>query len=219
MARKHWQVPVVYETYGTVNVEAETAEEAYRFVKDHPEEFDLPENGRYVDESLKVADEHERNAVPVINMLNDTPSYLKTRDGEILKIAQIESDITGVSYLCELDPPKPGRYRVIRYQNVIKTFHSRKELGWNMKIVKTDKWYDPEGLGIQPPGKVFFEGTTEECFAKIAELQKLHNPNDRIFVEVLRFRTDPQGIERPDKIEVYYMNAIAKEIYAMEEDS
>jgi hypothetical protein len=81
-----------------------------------------------------------------------------------------------------------------------------------MKIIQTDKWYDPEGLNIPVPEKVFFEGTLDECLDKIDELCKKHNPSDRIYVSTIA-RTMHKGIYRPCNIEIYYMNAIAKKYY------
>lgn len=71
---KYWSVPVVYEMYGSISVEAESAEEAYNKVKDHPEEFGLPEEGFYVDDSFKVADDDRENAIGTIKMLDDAPA-------------------------------------------------------------------------------------------------------------------------------------------------
>lgn len=70
---KYWSVPVVYEMYGSISVEAESAEEAYNKVKDHPEEFGLPEEGFYVDDSFKVADDDRENAIGTIKMLDNAP--------------------------------------------------------------------------------------------------------------------------------------------------
>lgn len=67
---KYWSVPVVYEMYGSISVEAESAEEAYNKVKEHPEEFDLPDEGFYVDDSFKVADDDGENAIGTIKSLS-----------------------------------------------------------------------------------------------------------------------------------------------------
>lgn len=66
---RYWSVPVVYEMYGTVSVEADTAEEAYDKVRDHPEDYGLPDEGFYVDDSFRVADDDRENAVAMITEL------------------------------------------------------------------------------------------------------------------------------------------------------
>lgn len=68
--KRYYSVPVVYEMYGSISVEAGSAEEAYDQVKEHPEDFDLPDEGFYVDGSLKVADDDRENAIGTIEMLN-----------------------------------------------------------------------------------------------------------------------------------------------------
>ena len=67
---RYWSVPVVYEMYGTISVEADSAEEAYDKVKNHPEDYDLPDEGFYVDDSFKVADDDKANAVELIKELS-----------------------------------------------------------------------------------------------------------------------------------------------------
>jgi hypothetical protein len=67
---KYWSVPVVYEMYGSITVEAGSAEEAYDKVKEHPDEFDLPDEGFYVDDSFRVADDDRENAIGTIEMLS-----------------------------------------------------------------------------------------------------------------------------------------------------
>lgn len=68
--KRLYRVPVVYEMYGHVEVEAESAEEAYDKVKDHPEDFNLPDEGFYVDDSFKVADDDRENAIGSIERLD-----------------------------------------------------------------------------------------------------------------------------------------------------
>lgn len=60
---RRWSVPVVYEMYGRVEVEAESAEEAYRTVRDRPDGFGLPADANYVDDSFHVADDDEEEAL------------------------------------------------------------------------------------------------------------------------------------------------------------
>jgi hypothetical protein len=68
--KRIYRVPVVYEMYGAVEVEAESAEEAYDKVKDHPEDFNLPDESFYVDDSFKVADDDRENAIGSIETLD-----------------------------------------------------------------------------------------------------------------------------------------------------
>ena len=70
-ARKFWKVPVVYEMYGRVDVEAESAEEAYRKVRDNPDDYGLPEDGCYVDDSFRVADDDEENGVAMVERITE----------------------------------------------------------------------------------------------------------------------------------------------------
>ena len=67
---KYWSVPVVYEMYGSISVEAESAEEAYDKVKEHPEDYGLPDEVFYVDDSFKVADDDRENAIGTIKSLS-----------------------------------------------------------------------------------------------------------------------------------------------------
>ena len=68
--KRYYSVPVVYEMYGSITVEASSAEEAYDKVKEHPDEFDLPDEGFYVDDSFRVADDDRENAIGTIKMLS-----------------------------------------------------------------------------------------------------------------------------------------------------
>ena len=70
-ARKFWRVPVTYEMYGILDVEADSAEEAYRKVRDNPDDYGLPEDASYVDDSFHVADDDEENAVAIVKMMTE----------------------------------------------------------------------------------------------------------------------------------------------------
>ena len=67
--KRYYSVPVVYEVYGTIDVEADSAEEAYDKVKAHPENFNLPDEDFYVDDSFRVADDDRENAIATIKEL------------------------------------------------------------------------------------------------------------------------------------------------------
>lgn len=53
-ARTFWEVPVLYEVRGHLEVEAATAAEARQKVAAHPEDYGLPEDGCYEVGSLRV---------------------------------------------------------------------------------------------------------------------------------------------------------------------
>lgn len=55
--QKVFRIPVVYERTGTVEVEAESIEEAYELIQDP--EFPLPDEDYYVDESFLPAFDKE----------------------------------------------------------------------------------------------------------------------------------------------------------------
>lgn len=83
-AKRVYKVPVVFEMYGTVEVEASSAEEAYDKVRDNPDDYTLPddEDCDYVDGSFRVADDDRDNAVDVIEMLgctDDNGLWLNTK--------------------------------------------------------------------------------------------------------------------------------------------
>lgn len=85
MAKKTYEVPVVYEMYGTVRVEAESAAEAYDEVRDHPENFPLPDEGTYVDDSFRVADDDRDNAIGSIEEADDKAASGRRHTGLTVK--------------------------------------------------------------------------------------------------------------------------------------
>ena len=61
---KKFKVPVTWEMYGTVEVYAENAEKANLYVRDNPDEFGLPINKDYVDDSFRLSSDNlEENIV------------------------------------------------------------------------------------------------------------------------------------------------------------
>jgi len=82
------------------------------------------------------------------------------------------------------------------------------------KIIKDDKWYDPEGLDIPTPPKTHFEGTREECYAEMRKLIERYENRQRdgISLETLDFDVY-QGKCHPSHIAVYFLHAISKEYY------
>ena len=68
--KTYFSVPVVYEMYGTVAVEAETPEEAYDKVKNNPWDYNLPTDASYLEDSFEVADDDRESAVEMIKELS-----------------------------------------------------------------------------------------------------------------------------------------------------
>lgn len=67
--KRVYSVPVVYKMHTTVTVEADSAEEAYDKVREHPEDFNLLEEDHYVEGSFRVADDNRENAIATIREL------------------------------------------------------------------------------------------------------------------------------------------------------
>ena len=53
---KTWNIPVTWEVYGTVKIEAETLEEAIKIFDKREEEISLPLDSEYIDGSFKRED-------------------------------------------------------------------------------------------------------------------------------------------------------------------
>ena len=66
---RYYSVTVVYEMRGSIDVEADSAEEAYDKVKEHPENFNLPDEEYYVEGTFKVADDDRESAIATIEEL------------------------------------------------------------------------------------------------------------------------------------------------------
>lgn len=56
---KTWRIPVGWEVYATIHVEAETLEEAIEIAKDDEGKIPLPTYNHYVDGSWQVNGEYE----------------------------------------------------------------------------------------------------------------------------------------------------------------
>jgi hypothetical protein len=52
-----YKVPVVWSVMGYVLVDAESGEEAMDYAKAHLDDFSLPRNGEYLDDSFQVDEE------------------------------------------------------------------------------------------------------------------------------------------------------------------
>jgi hypothetical protein len=53
---KTWKIPVTWEVYGTVNIEAESLDEAIQIFDETEDEMSLPTDSEYIDASFKRED-------------------------------------------------------------------------------------------------------------------------------------------------------------------
>lgn len=53
--KKVWKVPVTWEVYGVVEVDAETKEEAIKIVMNDEDDVPLPTESYYIDGSFRVS--------------------------------------------------------------------------------------------------------------------------------------------------------------------
>lgn len=63
---KVWRLPVVWEVYGTVEIEAETLKDAHDYFLEHIDEFSLPYDSYYVDDSFRLAADSYEELVGII---------------------------------------------------------------------------------------------------------------------------------------------------------
>lgn len=56
---KKWEIPVTWEVFGKVVVEADTLAEAMHIAKDEEEVLPLPDESDYVDGSWRITEEDE----------------------------------------------------------------------------------------------------------------------------------------------------------------
>lgn len=59
MPKMVYKVPVVWSMMGYVLVDAESREAAMEYAKEHADDFSLPTNGEYLDESFEIDEEGE----------------------------------------------------------------------------------------------------------------------------------------------------------------
>ena len=69
-----WKIPVAWEMYGLVEIEAETAKEALRIFSKTEDEIPLPE-GEYVDGSFRMT--QQSNMTPAEYVEYATENYIK----------------------------------------------------------------------------------------------------------------------------------------------
>lgn len=54
---KSFKIPVIYKVFGTVEVEAETLEDAIQYADKHIKDLELPTNGEYIEDSYEICDD------------------------------------------------------------------------------------------------------------------------------------------------------------------
>lgn len=86
-------------------------------------------------------------------------------------------------------------------------------------LIKTDKWYDPEGLGIEPKGQILCSGTEEECRVEFYKLvnkfrmkEKTENPPQLAKVYIYFIKIEKLT---NDTLVVYYPQAQSKDVYQL----
>ena len=67
---KKFKVPVTWKMYGTVEVYAENAEKANLYVRDNPDEFGLPINKDYVDDSFRLSSDSLEEDIAMTEMFD-----------------------------------------------------------------------------------------------------------------------------------------------------
>lgn len=67
---KKFKVPVTWEMYGTVEVYAENAEKANLYVRNNPDEFGLPINKDYVDDSFRLSSDNLEENIAMTEMFD-----------------------------------------------------------------------------------------------------------------------------------------------------
>lgn len=64
--RKFWKIPVIWESYGVVEVEGNSPEEALENFKKHIDEYELPEQQHYVDDSFRLSSDDDKEVIAMI---------------------------------------------------------------------------------------------------------------------------------------------------------
>lgn len=86
-------------------------------------------------------------------------------------------------------------------------------------LIKNSKWYDPEGLGIEPKGEIICSGTEEECREVFSEFVVEARQKDRLYKEqaIKGHHRPMMGIEKLDaySLVLNYPNAQAKDVYQL----
>lgn len=86
-------------------------------------------------------------------------------------------------------------------------------------LIKTDKWYDPEALGIEPGDEVICSGTEDECREAFSDIVVDARKKDKLYREQAA-----KGHHRPfmmiEKLDKYsliisYPNAQSKDVYQL----
>lgn len=59
MSKMVYKVPVVWSMMGYVLVDADSSEEAMEYAREHMDDFALPTNGEYLEDSFEIDEEGE----------------------------------------------------------------------------------------------------------------------------------------------------------------
>lgn len=153
-----------------------------------------------------------------IGALHTILSEIDPKTGELIYDGMQNSE----AFLPPEEPSEEGsevEFASAKYDDEI----VEEDLNDKCRIVKTNRWYDPEGLDIDDDRvEVVFEGTRKECDDKLVELYKELKAEfaDRKDIDVSLMperKRNPETGEisslGKDYIEVYYLSAIAKEYY------
>lgn len=68
---RYYKVPVTWEMCGTVTVFASSPENAVDYVDKNPDEFDLPEEDNYVDDSFRLSSDSFEENVAMVTLLKE----------------------------------------------------------------------------------------------------------------------------------------------------
>lgn len=155
-------------------------------------------------ESLKVGDK-------VFVTVNKKNGVVKKVNGDYI---DVETD--DGKYPVRIDTYYANEVKKLDESTSVKTFGAKgKKLNEDTDawlLVKNSNWYDPEGLGIEPPQNIICQGTKEECtreFNKIVADAKKEDGSRWVSIEELS----------DTHIKIYYPMAVSKAIYQLIPDT
>lgn len=79
---KNWKIPVTWQVYGYVNIEANTLAEALEIARDEHGVIPLPTGPEYIDRSWDLSDESEETIRACYNNNQNDDSDLLSTKGE-----------------------------------------------------------------------------------------------------------------------------------------
>lgn len=68
---KFWKIPVVWESYGVVEVPGDTPEEALEYFNEHQDELGLPEDWSYVEDSFAPSIDNDEELIDMMKILTN----------------------------------------------------------------------------------------------------------------------------------------------------